>query len=147
MAGYKTGNDISVGGVMDTPTAQSLKAAGVPRDLIIKVGQGDHPDFAKWAAFVARKYGEELYGDVLNEYAHLYGLKVPDIFVGTRAERAARKAQRRADADAEATLRRTAANLRYKAEQRAKRGNKGKGRKSKPVEINRREPGRIFIKQ
>ena len=145
MAGFTTGNSISIDGVMSTPTAKALVAAGVPRDLIIQVGKGDHPDFIKWSTFIARKHGADLYGDVLNEYAHLYGLKVPDIYVGTRAERHERQRKMRFEAEQERTLSRTRANLKYKAEQRAKRD--GKKKSAKPVEINRREPGRIFIKQ
>ena len=145
MAGtIKVAGKTQIGGATTTDCGKNLLAAGVPRDLIIKVANGDHPDFPRWAAFIRGRHGDELYGDVLNEYAHLYDIVVPDIYIGTRAERHAKQVRARMDRDNEATLRRTAANLRYKTEQRAK--NKGgNNRRSKPVEINKRAPGRIFI--
>ena len=146
MAGtIKVAGKTQIGGATTTDCGKNLLAAGVPRDLIIKVANGDHPDFPRWAAFIRGRHGDELYGDVLNEYAHLYGVVVPDIYVGTRAERHNKRVRARMEADAEATLRSTAASLRYKAEQRAKRNQGRPARKDKPVEINKRQPGRIFI--
>lgn len=132
-------------GVNPVAVEKDLRSRGISWEFIRDVRNGHHPDFPRWAAHIRTTFGDELYGDVLNIYAHVYNVHIPDVYVGTRAERHAKQVRARMDRDNEATLRRTAASLRYKAEQRAKRNQGRPARKDKPVEINKRQPGRIFI--